>query len=168
MPLQPPSTFLYLSNHPFDHQVVANEGVDASVRQAASVSFKNHIKYHWHPSDTDLYAGAQPLSDGEKGQIKAMLPGLMLNTPALVQAQLSEALSIVCQHDFPRLWPNLLSELVERLANPSVDLKTINGVLATANSIFKRYRNQYGSDAMVAELEGSQVGCSSSLPSLSS
>lgn len=139
------------------HQVVANEGVDASVRQAASVSFKNHIKYHWVPSETALYAGAQPLSEGEKAQIKATLPGLMLSTPTLVQAQLSEALSIVCSHDFPRLWPTLLTELVQRLSNPSVDLKTVNGVLATANSIFKRYRNQYGSDAMVAELEVSQV-----------
>lgn len=72
-------------------------------------------------------------------QIKALLPGLMLSTPPLVQAQLSEALSIVCGHDFPHQWPNLLSELVERLIGSS-DLKTISGVLATANSIFKRYR----------------------------
>jgi exportin-2 (importin alpha re-exporter) len=71
-------------------------------------------------------------------QIKALLPGLMLSTPALVQAQLSEALSIICSHDFPRQWPTLLGELVERLKTS--DLKSINGVLATANSIFKRYR----------------------------
>ena len=34
--------------------------------------------------------------------IKGLLPGLMLSTPPLVQAQLSEALAIVCGHDFPR------------------------------------------------------------------
>ena len=28
-------------------QVVAHSGLDASVRQAAAVSFKNHVKYHW-------------------------------------------------------------------------------------------------------------------------
>jgi len=78
----------------------------------------------------------------------------MLSTPPLVRAQLSEALSIICSHDFPRHWPTLLTELVERLN--TTDLHTINGVLATANSIFKRYRNQYASDAMVHELEGSQ------------
>jgi exportin-2 (importin alpha re-exporter) len=68
----------------------------------------------------------------------------MLSTPALVQAQLSEALSLVCSHDFPRQWPTLLGELVERLAASGLagDIRIINGVLATANSIFKRYRNQ--------------------------
>ncbi|GAX80072.1 hypothetical protein CEUSTIGMA_g7510.t1 [Chlamydomonas eustigma] len=133
-------------------KVVAQDGLDASIRQAAAVSFKNHVKYHWAPSE--LHSENQPISQPEKDQIKGLLPGLMLSTPPLVQAQLSEALSIVCSHDFPRLWPNLLSELVERLNN--ADLKTISGVLATANSIFKRYRNQYGSNAMVQELEHSQ------------
>jgi exportin-2 (importin alpha re-exporter) len=64
----------------------------------------------------------------------------MLSTPALVQAQLSEALSIICGHDFPRQWPTLLGELVERLNAAGNDIQTVNGVLATANSIFKRYR----------------------------
>jgi hypothetical protein len=61
----------------------------------------------------------------------------MLSTPPLVQAQLSEALAIICGHDFPNGWPNLLPELVQRLEG--ADLPTINGVLATANSIFKRW-----------------------------
>lgn len=134
--------------------VVANQGLDASLRQAAAVNFKNHVKFHWVPTDTAAYGGAQAVPDAEKDQIKAMLPGLMLNTPALVQAQLSEALSLICGHDFPTRWPSLLTEMVERLNTN--DLQTINGVLATANSIFKRYRNQYGSDAMVNELECSQ------------
>mmetsp|Transcript_33790 Transcript_33790/g.100617 ORF Transcript_33790/g.100617 Transcript_33790/m.100617 type:complete len:935 (-) Transcript_33790:308-3112(-) len=134
--------------------VVATEALDAAVRQAAAVSFKNHIKFHWAPSETAAYSGAQPMPQAEKDQVKTMLPGLMLSTPPLLQAQLSEALSIICGHDFPRQWPTLLSELVERLRTS--DLQAINGVLATANSIFKRYRNQYGSDAMVHELEASQ------------
>jgi hypothetical protein len=28
-------------------QVVANGELDPSIRQAASVSFKNHVKFHW-------------------------------------------------------------------------------------------------------------------------
>lgn len=242
-------------------QVVATEALDPSVRQAAAVNFKNHVKFNWvglrgregrngacflhvpcamraplclnppgshascrcigdmmygpclqqhglHngmqvPSETATYSGAQQVPQPEKvstrfggcpqllpqvskheerprqlapgvvhqttplticstysytlttftglwlpsyfrfvlpaqEQVKAMLPGLMLSTPALVQAQLSEALSIICGHDFPRAWPNLLGELVERLKTS--DLQAINGVLATANSIFKRYR----------------------------
>lgn len=60
----------------------------------------------------------------------------MLSTPPLVQAQLSEALSIICSHDFPKAWPTLLPELVARLEG--ADLNTMHGVLTTANSIFKR------------------------------
>ncbi|KAG1661631.1 hypothetical protein FOA52_002861 [Chlamydomonas sp. UWO 241] len=134
--------------------VVAMGALDSSVRQAAAVNFKNHVKFNWVPSDSAAYSGAQQIPQPEKEQVKALLPGLMLSTPNLVQSQLSEALSIICGHDFPRQWPGLLSELVERLN--TADLQSINGVLATANSIFKRYRNQYGSDAMVHELEGSQ------------
>ncbi|KAF5835999.1 cellular apoptosis susceptibility/chromosome segregation 1-like protein [Dunaliella salina] len=136
-------------------QLVAAPAVDAAVRQAAAVSFKNLIKYRWAPSDSDVYSGAQALPDSEKAQIKATLPNLMLGTPPLIQAQLSEALSIICAHDFPRNWPTLLPELVQKL-EAGGDVATISGVLATANSIFKRYRNQYSSDAMVQELAGSQ------------
>ena len=79
----------------------------------------------------------------------------MLSTPSLVQSQLSEALSVICSHDFPVRWPTLLPELVERLTS-SYDLHVINGVLATANSIFKRYRNKHGTNELVQELESSQ------------
>lgn len=53
-------------------------------------------------------------------------------------------------------WPTLLPELVERLKG-SEDLGTTLGVAATANSIFKRYRNQYSSNELVAELADSQA-----------
>ena len=39
----------------------------------------------------------------------------MLSTPPLVRAQLSEALSVISSHDFPRKWGTLLPELTERL-----------------------------------------------------
>jgi exportin-2 (importin alpha re-exporter) len=52
-----------------------------------------------------------PLQD----QIKQLLTGLMLSTPQLIRAQLSEALTIISSHDFPANWPQLLPELVERL-----------------------------------------------------
>ena len=48
-------------------------------------------------------------------QIKSLLTGLMLSTPPLARAQLSEALSVVSSHDFPRKWATLLPELIERL-----------------------------------------------------
>lgn len=71
-------------------------------------------------------------------QIKALITGLMLNTPLPVRAQLSEALTIIGEYEFPTKWPSLLPELLERLR--SGDIATVAGVLETANSIYKRYR----------------------------
>jgi hypothetical protein len=45
-------------------------------------------------------------------------------------------------------------------AGANGDLAVINGVLQTANSIFKRYRDQYRSNALVNELAATQVSCS--------
>lgn len=42
------------------------------------------------------------------------------------------------------------------------DIAVISGVLQTANSIFKRYRDQYRSNALVSELAATQV-CSSEI-----
>lgn len=87
-------------------------------------------------------------------QIKSYLTNLMLRTPHRVRTQLSEALVIISTRDFPSRWPTLLPELVEKLASP--DPNTINGVLETANSILKRYRNQYRTNSLVHELEQTQ------------
>ena len=71
-------------------------------------------------------------------QIKGLITRLMLSTPPPVRAQLSEALTIIGQHDFPAKWMSLLPELLERLKTG--DLLIVEGILETANSIFKRYR----------------------------
>lgn len=78
----------------------------------------------------------------------------MLSTPARVRAQLSEALSVISGHDFPARWPALLPELIQRLKSGSA--AEVQGVLETANSIYKRYRNAFMSDALSRELAYSQ------------
>lgn len=78
----------------------------------------------------------------------------MLSTPPVVRSQVSEALSIISEHDFPNKWQGLLPHLIERLQNG--DANTVNGVLQTLNSIHKRYRNQFMSDKLNAELKYSQ------------
>ncbi len=78
----------------------------------------------------------------------------MVSTPALVRAQLSEALSVISSYEFPGKWPTLLPELISRLE--SGDASTVHGVLETANSIYKRYRNQFMSTALSDELSYSQ------------
>lgn len=87
-------------------------------------------------------------------QIKGLITGLMLSTPPVVRAQLSEALSIISEHDFPARWQGLLPQLIERLK--SSDANAMNGVLETLNSIYKRYRSQFMSGKLNEELSYSQ------------
>jgi hypothetical protein len=49
-------------------------------------------------------------------------------------------------------------------AGANGDIAVISGVLQTANSIFKRYRDQYRSNALVNELQKTQVRSSSGQP----
>lgn len=131
-------------------KLIASEA-PIEVRQAAAVNFKNHVRPRWAPhSDSDL----APLPVAEKEQIKGLITGLMLSTPPVVRAQLSEALSIISEHDFPARWQGLLPQLIDRLKDS--DVNTMNGVLETLNSIYKRYRSQFMTGKLNEELSYSQ------------
>uniref|UniRef100_A0A6N2MZJ0 Exportin-2 n=1 Tax=Salix viminalis TaxID=40686 RepID=A0A6N2MZJ0_SALVM len=79
----------------------------------------------------------------------------MLNSTPRIQSQLSESLSLIGQHDFPKSWPTLLPELVSslRAASQSDNYPSINGILGTANSIFKKFRYQYKTNDLLVDLK---------------
>ena len=70
----------------------------------------------------------------------------MCTVPPQIQAQCSEAISLIAKHDYPTDWDNLLPDLIKKFndSNPAV----VNGVLKTANSIFKSFRYGQRSDAL--------------------
>lgn len=63
----------------------------------------------------------------------------MLSVAGNIQSQLSEAISTIWREDFPEKWPNLIPELVQRMAQLGADLNMVHGVLYTAHTLFKRY-----------------------------
>ncbi|GMH45111.1 hypothetical protein BSKO_13068 [Bryopsis sp. KO-2023] len=128
-------------------QVVASEELSLEIRVAAAINFKNHIKFHWSPGEK---SDKRPLTNDEKDQIKNHIVDLMLKSPNLVRAQISEALTIVSGHDFPDKWPGLLPQLSQKLLE--TDIRTLSGVLITGNSVMKRFRNQAMTDAISNEL----------------
>lgn len=79
----------------------------------------------------------------------------MLSSPPHIQSQLSEALSLIGKHDFPKLWPTLLPELISslRVVSQSNDYASVNGILGTANSIFKKFRYQYKTNDVLLDLK---------------
>ena len=87
----------------------------------------------------------------DKATIRAGIVGLMCACPANIQRQVSEAVRLIADVDFPENWPTLLPGLIEKLN--SQDLVVIVGVLETANSILKRFRYVQKSDALYVKLK---------------
>ncbi|KAH7519468.1 exportin-2 [Ziziphus jujuba] len=140
-------------------RLVAEPSVDDQIRQAAAVNFKNHLRGRWAPAASPDEANAGPLPspiiDSEKDQIKALIVSLMLSATPRIQSQLSEALAIIGKHDFPKSWPGLLPELVSSLqkASQASDYASVNGILGTANSIFKKFRYQFKTNDLLLDLK---------------
>jgi exportin-2 (importin alpha re-exporter) len=78
------------------------------------------------------------IAPNDRNTIKSHLVELMCTVPPQIQAQISEAISLIAAVDYPKNWDNLVGELVQKMKSP--DLAVVNGVLKTANSIFKRFR----------------------------
>ncbi|KAK9056119.1 hypothetical protein SSX86_027207 [Deinandra increscens subsp. villosa] len=131
-------------------RLVAEPSVDEQIRQSAAVNLKNHLKTRWLPASGEI-----PISDPEKEQIKQLIVSLMLWASPKIKAQVSEALAVIGNHDFPKLWPALLPELkanLEKALNVN-DFASVNGILATVNSLFKKFRHQYKSDPILLDLK---------------
>lgn len=138
-------------------RLVAEPSVDEQIRQCAAVNFKNHLRVRWSTevSKEPNAVTLTPIPEPEKEQIKTLIVPLMLSAAPRIQSQLSEALSLIGKHDFPKKWPSLLPELVSSLgtASHSSDYATINGILGTANSIFKKFRYQYKTTDLLLDLK---------------
>ncbi|KAK9054992.1 hypothetical protein SSX86_026071 [Deinandra increscens subsp. villosa] len=131
-------------------RLVAEPSVDEQIRHIAAVNFNNHIQTRWLPA-----SGTPPISDPEKQQIKQLIVSLMRSASPKIQAHLSEALAVIANHDFPNLWPDLLPVLgfnLEEAINVN-DFASVNGILATVNSLFKKFRHQDLSVPILLDLE---------------
>ena len=134
-------------------QILSQEAVDLAIRQAASIFFKNLVKAHWEPDDETAYT----IPDATKTQCKDGLLSLFLVVPPKLQAQLSEAMSLIASHDFPERWPTLLGQLVGQLGAAAGttprDYAKVGGLLKIFHSITGRYRHEFKSDALYAEIK---------------
>eukprot|EP00123_Amoebidium_parasiticum_P018052 comp24082_c0_seq1/m.43377 comp24082_c0_seq1/g.43377 ORF comp24082_c0_seq1/g.43377 comp24082_c0_seq1/m.43377 type:complete len:977 (-) comp24082_c0_seq1:650-3580(-) len=127
--------------------LVSSAEAQADIRAAAAITFKNFVKRNWATVDGD----AGKISVGDRQLIKQHIVELMLQVPSKLQQQLSEAVSIIGAQDYPDNWQELLPTLVQKLA--SNDFSIINGVLQTANSLFKKYTYEFKSDPLYAEIK---------------
>lgn len=125
------------------------------VHVSSAIAFKNFIKRHWNYNPNDESRDqVDMIETKQRGMIKEHITQFMLDSPSHIQRQLSEAITIIGQSDFPSKWPNLLTELKTSLKN-SQDQRydRVHGILQTAHSIFRRYRYELQSNALWSEIK---------------
>ncbi|PRP84874.1 hypothetical protein PROFUN_07528 [Planoprotostelium fungivorum] len=111
------------------------------IKQGSAVQFKNVVKYQW-----------DSVPEGPATQIKENIVNLMLSTSNNnIQKQLSAALALISEKDFPDNWKNLLPDLVARLQ--SNDFNVLVKVLSTIESILKRYHDAMKTEEVLLELQ---------------
>ncbi|KAF5296580.1 hypothetical protein FQR65_LT10233 [Abscondita terminalis] len=128
------------------HLVHKNE-VDMTIRTAGAIAFKNYIKRNWSTEDDQ----ADRIHQSDRAAVKSLIVTLMLTSPESIQKQLSDAISIIGKTDFPLKWPELITQMVEKFSTG--DFHVINGILRTAHSLFKKYRYEFKSNELFAEIK---------------
>eukprot|EP00529_Nitzschia_sp_RCC80_P005611 CAMPEP_0113490560 /NCGR_PEP_ID=MMETSP0014_2-20120614/27110_1 /TAXON_ID=2857 /ORGANISM="Nitzschia sp." /LENGTH=976 /DNA_ID=CAMNT_0000384337 /DNA_START=77 /DNA_END=3007 /DNA_ORIENTATION=+ /assembly_acc=CAM_ASM_000159 len=127
-------------------QLVDNSQQQLPIRQAAAIRFKNIVKVAW--DETKDLADRQEItiSPTDRQTIKTNLVSLMCTVPPQIRNQVSAAISLIAEVDYPEKWENLLPDLVRQF--DSADMNVVNGVLMTADSIFKSFLDVQRSDQL--------------------
>ncbi|KAL1892062.1 importin-alpha export receptor [Sporothrix stenoceras] len=126
-------------------QITSSQPLPLKTRLAAALCFKNFIRLNYVDEE-----GTYKLPAEDVVMIKKELVGLMISSPASIQTQLGEAISIIADSDFWERWDTLIDDLVSRLS--ATDAKVTNGVLEVAHSIFVRWRPLFRSNELFTEI----------------
>uniref|UniRef100_A0A383WBL3 Importin N-terminal domain-containing protein n=1 Tax=Tetradesmus obliquus TaxID=3088 RepID=A0A383WBL3_TETOB len=114
-------------------RVAGEPSLDLSVRQVASISFKQVAKKYWEPEKE----GAPVLNDEDKATIREHLLQAIISAPHIVQSQLQEVLTTVVYCDYPQHWPQLLETVMAHLT--SGDQPRMYGALLVLRVLTRKY-----------------------------
>jgi len=123
------------------------EGGEANIKVAGAITFKNYVKRNWAVAEDS----ADKIHEADRNQVKTLIIDLMLKSPGPIQKQLSQAIAIIGQQDFPGKWQSLIPDMVNRFSTG--DFHVINGVLQTAHSIFEKYSIEFKSQKLWEEIK---------------
>ncbi|VDL61902.1 unnamed protein product [Hymenolepis diminuta] len=120
-----------------------------NIRLSAATILKNYIKRYWKTeAESDNL-----IPDADREQLKAQLINAMLTSTGSSQHMLSEAIGLIGREDFPARWPSLLPDIIQRITQLGTELDSVQGLLYTAHSLFKRYRHEMRSDDLFTEMK---------------
>ena len=115
-------------------RVVVAADAPPDVRLQGAIQFKNLVNQHWQASEIHDYH----LADADKAAVKAEIVAGTMALPDKLQPFLSEALTTICNADFPidQKWPQLLPQLMQSLESqdPNVIVATLRVVHAISKS----------------------------------
>ncbi|KAJ3103005.1 importin-alpha export receptor [Phlyctochytrium planicorne] len=120
------------------------------VQFAGVVYFKNFVKKYWKEDRVGLE---------ERQALKNAVVVSLVSMRGNLQMQISEALAIIAEDEFPEKWPHLIpmvlsrcfQELVSKLTGDDFGVNL--GILQSMHSIFKRWRPQERSDILFLEIK---------------
>ncbi|CAI4228426.1 unnamed protein product [Auanema sp. JU1783] len=142
-------------------RLVSDPSIPAIVSTAASITLKNFIKKNWSPTpEIDI-----PSSEEEVIR-SAILSTLFDNNnlSSTLQNQLSHALHLIAQRDFPARWPDLVPTLASLLGSDNPE-KLIT-VLSSLDQLFKKFRYEQKSVELWTELKNCLLTCQEPLTNL--
>lgn len=127
--------------------VVSLAQVDALVRLAGALFFKNLIKRKWLLSDGETYQ----LPESDVAQIKREIIPMLVQLPVQLQRQVGQAITLIAESDFPHRWDSLILELVGQLSPHNFVHN--RAVLEVMHLIFKKWRPLFRSDELFKEIK---------------
>lgn len=155
---------LRLSSHPgfleiLIGSVVQQPSLPLDIRISAAVLFKNIIRKGWHPHAAGVDESSPAvLDDNTRAQIRDRIVDIMLSIREdVLRKQLIHAVTLIAEFDFPASWPQFLSVVAGKLSSllrntTFRDVSGVNALLEVADIVFHKYREQSGSEQIVAEL----------------
>ncbi|KAK7195381.1 CAS/CSE/importin domain protein [Novymonas esmeraldas] len=99
-----------------------------------AISFKNTVKKCWDPSTSE-----HCVQDADKADVRAVIIRGMLQATGAVQRNVAEAVALIAAVDFPAVWPDALTLLVEVLTT-GTDVAAVRAALSTSHSVLRKYR----------------------------
>ncbi|KAJ1928986.1 Nonsense-mediated mRNA decay protein 5 [Tieghemiomyces parasiticus] len=112
---------------------------DTSVKQAASIYFKNRVRTGWDPS---THSKTVAIAEGDKRAIREAIIPLMVRSPPAVRVQLVNCLTPMLHADFPANWPTYLPQTRDCLQ--ASDLPTVHTGLLTLLAAVRFYQWKTG------------------------
>lgn len=103
-------------------QIVMDETVDCSARQAAVIYLKNVINRSWALDEDDKSPTTFILPEQDKHIIREHIIDAIVASPEAIRVQLCTAVGIIMRHDFPKNWahlPQKVTMLLQSMDGPS-------------------------------------------------